>query len=52
MCAPGKIYTIDGQEMQKCNHATFYFDMPTVDQLPDYMGLLEQFYPVKKPKAT
>jgi len=52
MCAPGKVYTIDGQEMQKCNHSTFYFDMPTIEKLPDYMGLLEKFYPIKKSKVT
>jgi len=47
-CAPGKGYTIDGQAMQKCNHSTFYFKSPSVDKLPDYLGLLLKFFPVKK----
>ena len=51
ICAPGKIYTIDGQLMQKCKHATFRFNKPTVEKLPDYMGLLEEFYPVKTQSA-
>jgi len=46
-CSP-KIYTINEQTMKKCNHSTFYFQMPTVKKLPDYMELLSRFYPVKK----
>jgi len=46
-CASGKVYTIDGQVMQKCNHSTFYFQKPTVEKLSDYMRLLANFYPVK-----
>ena len=47
-CAPGKVYTIDGQLIQKCNHSTFYFNKPTLEKLPDYMNLLSKFYPKKK----
>jgi len=47
MCAPGKQYTIDGQQMQKCNHSVFNFYWPTLDKLPDYMDLLSKFYPKK-----
>jgi len=47
-CAPGKVYTIDGQQMQKCNHSTFYFYGAHIGILPDIMGLLSKFYPVKK----
>jgi hypothetical protein len=43
-CAPGKIYTIDGQQMKKCKHNTFYFNNPTLKNLPDYMELLSKFY--------
>ena len=49
-CAPGKTYTIDGQQMQKCNHSTFYFNDPTLEKLPDYIGLLSKFYPTQKAK--
>jgi len=48
MCAPGKQYTIDGQQMQKCNHSVFNFYCPTLDKLPAYMDLLTKFYPKKK----
>lgn len=41
-------YTIDGRTVQKCQHHTFYFDSPSVDRLPDYMGLFAEFYPKKK----
>jgi len=47
-CTQGKVYTIEGQLMNKCSHATFYFNEPSVDKLPDYMGLLAEFYPTKK----
>jgi len=49
-CTQCKVYTVDGLEMRKCSHATFYFRRPTVDRLVDYMGLLAEFYPVKKVK--
>jgi len=49
-CAPGKMYTIDGKLMRKCNHATFYFAKPSLEKLPDYMMLLSKFYPPKKTK--
>lgn len=42
------IYTIDGQSVQKCHHHTFYFDAPSVEKLPEYMGLFAEFYPKKK----
>ena len=47
ICAPGKVYTIDGQQMQKCNHDVFYFNNPTLDKLPDYMRLMGKFYKKK-----
>ena len=43
-----KPYTVDGEEIQKCHHHTFYFDNPSVKKLPDYMDLFAEFYPVKK----
>ena len=48
MCAPGKQYTIHGQQMQKCNHYVFNFYGPTLDKLPGYLDLLLKFYPKKK----
>jgi len=51
-CAPGKMYTIDGKTMHKCNHATFYFNKPSLEKLPDYVALLSKFYPTKKTKQT
>ena len=47
-CAPGKVYTIDGEVMKKCIHATFYFASPTVDRILDYEGVLARFFPKKK----
>ena len=41
-------YTLDGQQIRKCHHHTFYFDAPSVEKLSDYMGLFAEFYPVKK----
>ena len=51
-CAPGKVYTIDGKLMQKCNHSTFYFYAPSVEKLSDFMDLLSMFFTVKKPKGA
>ena len=48
-CSP-KTYTIDGRLIRKCKHSTFYINNPSVENLPDYMGLLAEFYPIKKPK--
>jgi len=47
-CAPGKVYTIDGQLMRKCNHSTFFFYAPSVDKFFDYKNLLMRFFPKKK----
>jgi len=47
-CAPGKVYTIDGQLMQKCNHSTFYLNNLSADRISDYMDLLSRFFPAKK----
>ena len=43
-----KKYLYDGNLMRKCNHSTFYFNMPTVEKLSDYIGLFAEFYPKKK----
>jgi len=51
-CAPGKVYTIDGQLMQKCNHSTFYFRTLSTENLSDHIQLLAKFFPPKKVKPT
>ena len=43
-----KTYTIDGRLFNKCNARVFAFHSPSVEKLPDYMGLLEEFFPAKK----
>jgi hypothetical protein len=45
-CGP-KEYTIDGQFKSVCRDAPFWFDKPSVERLPDYIGLITEFYPVK-----
>ena len=47
-CKHGKVYTIDGQQMQKCSHITFPFHHTDVNALPDYMELFSKFFPSKK----
>ena len=47
-CRMRKAYTIDGREIKKCSGVVFEFWQPTLDKLPDYMGLLSTFYPNKK----
>ena len=41
-------YTIDGIQIQKCQHHRFYFTAPTIEKMPDYIGLLKEFYASKK----
>jgi len=50
MCAPGKVYTIDGKKMSKCNHNVFFTSWGLGDILPDILELLARFYPQKKEK--
>ena len=51
-CTQGKVYTIDGHAMAKCSHNTFFFSMPSVEKLLDYMSLFAEFYPPKKAQAV
>ncbi|MCL2409295.1 MAG: hypothetical protein FWC96_06735 [Oscillospiraceae bacterium] len=48
--AKAKKYTIGDKQFVKCTHADFRVTNPNVDKLPDYMGLLHEFYPVRKLK--
>jgi len=50
-CRFRKAYTIDGKAIEKCSGGAFEFQQPDLEKLPDYMGLLAKFYPVKKAKA-
>ena len=49
-CRMRKVYTVDGKPIEKCSGVVFEFWNPTVEKLPDYMDLLAEFYPIKKPK--
>lgn len=46
-CRFRKDYEIDGVAFEKCNGTTFEFPFPTVERLPDYLGLFREFYPAK-----
>lgn len=46
-CRMKKQYTIDGRSVIKCSENIFFFSQPTLDKLPDYMGLLAEFYNLK-----
>ncbi len=47
-CRFQKIYTIDGRRIEKCNGATFWFQKPKMEFIPDYIELFEVFYPKKR----
>ena len=47
-----KIYTIDDKDYKKCCHADFRITKPNINELSDHIGLLAEFYPVKKVKRT
>jgi hypothetical protein len=47
-CRHRKTYTIDGRKIEKCDGAVFEFWDPTAEKLPDYVGLLSEFYSKKK----
>ena len=47
-CRMRKTYTIDGKFIEKCSGVVFEFWNPSMEKLPDYIGLLVEFYPVKK----
>lgn len=47
-CKFRKTYTIDGRLIEKCNGITFEFPNPTLEKMPDYLGLFSEFFPRKK----
>lgn len=48
ICKFRKTYTLDNKYIEKCNGITFEFWAPSLEKLPDYIGLLKEFYPVRK----
>jgi hypothetical protein len=47
-CNFRKTYTIDGRYIEKCSGVVFEFHQPDLEKLPDYMGLVKEFYAQKK----
>ena len=48
MCKFRKHYTLSGQQHTKCSGEVFQFFKPDITKLADYMGLFNEFYPVRK----
>lgn len=49
-CNFRKTYTIEGSLIEKCSGVVFEFHDPDMAKLPDYVGLLQEFYGKKKAK--
>jgi hypothetical protein len=47
-CKFRKSYTIEGRLIEKCNGRTFEFYEPSVERLPDYLALFDEFYPAPR----
>jgi hypothetical protein len=50
VCRFRKSYTLDDNFIEKCNGITFEFWNPNLEKLPEYINLLEEFYPIRKNK--
>jgi len=50
-CRGRKSYTIGGEYFEKCSGVVFEFPAPALENLKDYLLLLEEFYPIKKKSA-
>jgi hypothetical protein len=48
VCRFRKSYTLEGRLIEKCNGVTFEFADPSLDKLPDYLGLFREFYGGRK----
>ena len=48
ICKFRKAYTLEDNYIEKCNGITFEFWEPTLEKLPDYINLLNEFYPKRK----
>ena len=51
-CKMRKTYTFEGTSVEKCSGVVFEFHQPTIEKLDDYLGLLAEFYPVRKKKPA
>ena len=51
-CKMRKTYTIDGKCIEKCSGVVFEFHQPDMAKLPDYIGLLREFYGKKANTAS
>lgn len=51
VCKFRKTYTLDDKYYEKCNGITFEFLEPDLNKLSGYIGLLKEFYPVRKADA-
>ena len=51
-CRARKTYVMEGKQFEKCGGVVFEFWNPSVEKCQDYIHLLEEFYPVKKPKRA
>lgn len=51
-CKFRKTYTFEDKFIEKCNGITFEFWEPSLDKLPDYISLLNEFYPIKNKKPS
>lgn len=49
-CRFRKVYTLEGRLIEKCNGYTFQFFSPEQEDMRQYLGLIREFYPVKKGK--
>lgn len=47
-CSHCKVYRINGVRYEKCDGQVFYTDHLDIDELDEYIGLIKEFYPVKK----
>jgi len=47
-CRFRKIYTIDGELIEKCNGLTFWFHRPSTASMDDYMALFSEFFPGRR----
>lgn len=48
MCRFRKTYTLQERQIEKCNGLVFTYERPVLNQLPDYMALLQEFYGPKR----
>lgn len=48
ICKFRKTYTLENKYIEKCNGITFEFWEPNLEKLPEYMRLLNEFFPIRK----